>query len=83
MILRLKGIITHNHKTKLLGDCGEDVAIGWGIRPSPKAKPFEEDPKGIQTLGWGKRPNPGKDPTLTHGWGNKPKPKKDPARVEV
>ena len=42
MILRLKGAIFHGHATKLPGEDDEDAATGWGTKPSPKAKPFEE-----------------------------------------
>ena len=76
MILILKDVIAHDHDTKLLGGDGEDAAAGWGSRPSPKAKPFEEDLGDAPTYGWGNIPNPRKDPTLAHGWGNKPNPKK-------
>ena len=61
MIQRLKGVIAHSHNTKLPGEDGEGVAAGWGTRPSPKAKPFEENPKDTLTCGWGNRPNPKKE----------------------
>ena len=77
MILRLKGVITHDHNTKLPREDGESTAAGWGIKPSPKEKPFEEDPEEAPTRGWGNRPNPRKDPNLAHGWGNRPNPKKE------
>ena len=64
------------HDTKLPGEDGEDEAVGWGTMPSPKAKPFEEDPGDTLTRGWGNKPNPGKDPTSAHGSRNKPNPKK-------
>ena len=83
MIPRLKGVIAYGHDTKLPREYGEDVTIGWGTRPSPKVKPFEEDPKDISTRGWGNIPNPGKHPTPTCGWGNRPKPKKDLVGIEV
>ena len=67
MIPRLKGVITHDHDTKLLREDGEDVVTGWGTKHSPKAKLFEDDP----------------EDTLTRGWGNRPKPKKDPTGIEV
>ena len=67
MILRLKGIIAHDHDTKLPGEYGEGVAAGWGIKPSPKVKPFKEDPGDSPTYGWGNIPNPRKDLTLAHG----------------
>ena len=63
MIPRLKGVITHDHCTKLPRQDGENMAIGWGTKLGPKAKPFEEDPKDTLTRGWGNKPNPKKDPT--------------------
>ena len=51
MILRLKGVIAHDHDTKLPGKDGEDAAIGWGTEPNPKAKFFEEDPRDTPTCG--------------------------------
>ena len=83
MIPRLKGVIVHGHDTRLPGEDGEDMAIGWETRPSPKTKSFEEDPRDVSTRSWGNRPNPGKDPILARGWRNSPNPKKDPARIEV
>ena len=83
MIPRLKGAIAHNHDTKLLGEDDEDSSIGWGTRPSPKAKPFGEDPRDTLTRGQGNRPNPKKDPTPTYGWGNRPNPKKNLAETKV
>ena len=77
MILIWKGIITHGHDTKLLGKDGEGVAARQRTRPSPKAKPFEEDPRDAPTYGWGSRPNPEKDPTPAQGWENKHNPKKE------
>ena len=65
MIPRLKGVIAHGHDTKLPGEDGEDAAIDWGTRPSPKAKLFEEDLRDILTHDWGNKPNPEKDPTPT------------------
>ena len=62
MIPRLKGIIAHDYDTKLLGEDGEGVAAGWGIRPSQKMKPFEEDPRDAPTYGWGNSPSPGRIP---------------------
>ena len=67
MILRLNGVVTHDHHTKLPGGDGEDAATGWGTRPSPKAKPFGEDPRDTPTRGWGNRHDPEKDPALTYG----------------
>ena len=58
MIPRLKGVISHSHDTKLLREDGEDTATNWGTRPSPKAKPLEEDPEDTPTCDWGT------DPTL-------------------
>ena len=83
MITILKGDIAHGHDTKLSREDGEDVAIGWGTKPSLKAKPFEGDPGDISTHGWGNKPNPMKDHTPTRGWGNKPNPNKDPVGIEV
>ena len=60
MIPRLKGVIAHSYDTKLLGENGEDTTLGWGTRPSPKTKPFKEDPRDASTCGWGNRPNPKK-----------------------
>ena len=77
MIPRLKGVITHDHDTKLPVEDGEDSATGSGTRPNPKMKSFEENPIDIPTGGWGNRPNPGKDHTPTCGWGNKPNPKNE------
>ena len=77
MIPRFKGVIAYNHDTKLLGEDGEDTVVSWGPRPSPKAKPLEEDPEDAPTRGRGDRPNPEKDPTPAYGWGNKPNPKKE------
>ena len=77
MILRLKGIIAHGHDNKLLGEDGEGMTSGWGTKPSPKAKPVEEDPRDASTRGLGNRPNPEKDPTPAHGWRNRPNPKKE------
>ena len=51
MILRLKGVIAHDHDTKLPGEYGEGATAGWGTRPSPKVKPFEEDSEDILTCG--------------------------------
>ena len=51
MILRLKGVITHDHDTKLSRKDDEDATKGWGTRPSPKAKPFGKDPKDTPTRG--------------------------------
>ena len=51
MIPRLKDVIAHDHDTKLLGEDGGDAAIGWGTRPSPKEKPFGEDPGDTLTCG--------------------------------
>ena len=67
MIPRSRDAIAHSPETKLLGEDGEDVAIDWGTRLSPEAKPFRKDPGG----------------TPTHGWGNKPNPKKDPTGIEI
>ena len=50
MILRFKGSIAHGHDTKLLGEDGEDVTTGWGTKPSPKVKPFEEDHTDTPTM---------------------------------
>ena len=61
MIPRLKGIIDHSHDTKLLEEDGEDAEADWGTRPSPKAKPFREDPRDTPTCVWGNKPNPKKD----------------------
>ena len=61
MIPRLKGIIAHSQDTKLLGEDGEDTAIDWGTRPSPKAKPFGKDLSDTSTCCWGNKPNPKKD----------------------
>ena len=58
MIPRLKGAITEGHNTKLPREDGEDAATGWGTRPSPKAKPFREDPEDTLICGLGNRPNP-------------------------
>ena len=77
MILRLKGVIIHDHDTKLLGEDGEGAVACWGIKPSPKVKPFEDDPGDTPTYGWGNRPNPRKDPTSAYGWGNRPNHKKE------
>ena len=77
MILRSKGVITHEHDTKLPGEDGEGATADWGTRPSPKAKLLEEDPKDAPTHGRGNKPNPEKDPTLAYGWGNRPDPKKE------
>ena len=63
MILRLKDAIAHGHNTKLPREDGEDAAIGWGTKPSPKAKPFKENPRDTLTRGWGNRPNPQKNLT--------------------
>ena len=63
MIPRLKGVIAHSHDTKVLGEDGEDLTIGQGTRLSPKAKPFEEDPRDTPTCGLWNRPNPKKDST--------------------
>ena len=79
----MKGVIAHDHDTKLLGEDGEGVTIGCGTRHSPKAKPFEENPRDTLTCGWGNRPNPEKDPTSAYGWGNRPNPKKNPTGIEV
>ena len=49
MIPRLKSAIAHNYDTKLPGEDDEEVATGWGTRPSPKAKPFGEDPGDTST----------------------------------
>ena len=76
MILRLKGVIAHDHDTKLLGEDGEGTAIGRGTRPSPKAKPLEEDPRDAPTHGRANRPNPKKDPTPAYGRGEQTKPKR-------
>ena len=51
MILRLKGAITQDHNIKLPGEDGEEDTTGWGTRPSPKVKPFEEDPGDTPTCG--------------------------------
>ena len=51
MIPRLKGVIAHDHDTKLLGKYGEGMATSWGTRPSPKVKPLEEDPGDALTRG--------------------------------
>ena len=77
MIMRLKGVIAHNHNTKLQGENGEDAVARWGTRPSLKAKPFEKDLGDALTYGWGNRPNPRKDLTPAYGWGNRPNPKKE------
>ena len=55
MIARLKGVITNSHDTKLPREDGEDVAIGWGTRPSPKVKPFREDLRDTLTYDWGNK----------------------------
>ena len=65
MIPRSIDAIAHSHNTKLLRKDGEDAATDWGTRPSPKAKFFRENPKGIPTSSWGNRPNPRKDPMGT------------------
>ena len=83
MIPRLKGVITHDHDTKLLGEDGDATIRGWGTKPSPKEKSFGEDPGDTPTRGWGNRLNPEKDPTSAYGWGNRPNPKKNPAGIEV
>ena len=75
--MRLKGVITHGHDTKLPGEDGDGAAACWGTKPSLKARPLEEDSRDAPTCGWGNRPNPGKDPTPAHGWGNRPNPKKE------
>ena len=67
MIPRLKCVIIHDHDNKLGGENDEDATTGWGTKPIPKAKPFQEDPRDTLICGWGNRPNPRKDPTLTHG----------------
>ena len=77
MILRLKGVITHGHDTKLLRKDSEGAATGWGTRPSLKVRPFKENFGDFPTCGWGNKHNPRKDPTLAHGWGNRPKPEKE------
>ena len=77
MIPRLKGVITHDHDTKILGKNGEGAATGWGTIPSPKARPFEEDSRDAPTCGWWNKPNAGKDLVPAHGWGNRPNPKKE------
>ena len=77
MILRLKGVIAHDHDTKVPGEYGEGAAVGWGTRPNPKAKPLEEYPRDAPTHRRGNRPNPEKDPTSSYGWGNGPNPKKE------
>ena len=51
MIPILKGVIAHSHDTKLPGEDGEDMATGWGTRPSPKVKPFENDLRDTLTRG--------------------------------
>ena len=51
MILRLKGVVTHSHDTKLLGKDGEGAAASWGTILSPKVKPFEEDLEDAPTRG--------------------------------
>ena len=66
MILRLKSVIAHDHDTKLPEEDGEGSTAGWGTRPSPKVKPFEEDPGDTPTRDWRNRPNLGKDPILAH-----------------
>ena len=73
MIMRLKGVIAHSHDTKI----PRENSVGWGTRPNPKVKPFEEDSGGASTCGWGNRPNPEKDPTLARGWRNRLNPKKE------
>ena len=77
MIPRLKGVIAHDHDTKLPGENGEAAATSWGTRPSPKVKPFEKDLGDYSTRGRKNRQNLGKDPTLAYGWGNRPNPKKE------
>ena len=67
MIPRLKGVITHDHDTKLQGKDGEGATTCWGTRPSPKEKPFEEDPKDTPTRGRRNKPNPRKDPIPAYG----------------
>ena len=83
MIPRLKGDIIHDHDTKLPQEDGEDMAIGWGTRPNPKAKPFRDDPGETLTRSWGNRPNPEKDLASTNNWGNRPNPRKNPAGIKV
>ena len=51
MIPRLKGVIAHDHDTKLPGENGKDVATGWGTKPSPKVKNFGEDLRDTLTRG--------------------------------
>ena len=72
MISRLKGVIVHDHYTKVPRENGEGTTRGWGTRPSPKAKPFEEDFGDTLTRSWENSPNLGKDIILTHGWENSP-----------
>ena len=67
MILRLKGIIIHDHDTKLPGEDGEGMIVGWGTRPSPKAKPLEKDPRDALTHDRGNIPNLRKNPTSAYG----------------
>ena len=83
MILRLKGVITHVHDIKLSGEDREGVLVGWGTRPSPKVKPFEEDPGDTSTHRRGNRPNLGKDSTLVIIGGTNPTPRRSPTSVNV
>ena len=83
MILRLKGVITHDHDTKLPREDGEGAAVGWGTRPSPKAKTHEEYLGDAPTHGRGNKTNLRKDPTPAFGWGTDLTPRKSPTSDDV
>ena len=83
MVMRLIGVIAQDHDTKLLGEDGEGAIADWWTRPSPKVKPFKEDPGNALTHGRGNRPNCGKDPTLTYGWRKYQIPRRSPMPVNV